>query len=121
MDGAEAATYGFYEQKHFEVANHLSLTSHVYTPSFLLASNAFFDSLTPEQQQVFVETGNSITDATYEISAELETKYLAEMRGLLEVNDVDLPAFQAATASSYDDYVAKHGDAFLTIIRGAAE
>ena len=121
VDGAEAATYGFYEQKHFEVAKYMSLTSHVYTPSFLLASDAFFDSLTAEQQQVFSEVGRSITDAAYETSAALETKYLAEMRDLLEVNDVDLPAFQAATASSYEDYVGKHGDAFLMIIRGAAE
>ena len=57
VDGAEAATYGFYEQKHFEVAGHLSLTSHVYTPSFLLASTSFFQSLSPEQQAVFVEVG----------------------------------------------------------------
>jgi len=121
VDGAEAATYGFYEQKHFEVAKYMSLTSHVYTPSFLLASDAFFDSLTADQQQVFSEVGRSITDAAYETSAALETKYLAEMRDLLEVNDVDLPAFQAATASSYEDYVGKHGDAFLMIIRGAAE
>ena len=38
VDGAEAATYGFFEQKQYEVAKYLSLTSHVYTPGFLLMS-----------------------------------------------------------------------------------
>ena len=120
VDGAEAATYGFYEQKHYEVASHLSLTSHVYTPSFLLASNAFMDSLTEEQRKVFIEVGREITDKAYEVSAELETKYFNEMKGKVEINEVDLAAFQKATASSYDDYIASFGDEYLSIIRGTA-
>ena len=121
VDGAEAAAYGFYEQKQYEVANHLSLTSHVYTPSFLLSSNAFFDSLTPEQQKVFTEVGRSITAAAYEKSADLEETYFEDMKSKLEINKVDLPAFQKATASSYDSYIDSEGDEYLKIIRGAAK
>ncbi len=119
VDGAEAATYGFYEQKHFEVAKHLSLTSHVYTPSFLLASKTFFDSLTPEQQKVFSEVGREITEAAYAKSAELEAKYFEEMKGKLSINEVDLPAFQKATAPSYDDYISSQGEDFLKFVREA--
>lgn len=119
VDGAEAATYGFYEQKHFEVAKHLSLTSHVYTPSFLLASKTFYDGLTDEQKKVFTEVGREITDAAYAKSAELETKYFEEMKGKLSINEVDLPAFQKATAPSYDDYVSSQGDDFLKLVRAA--
>ncbi len=121
VDGAEAAAYGFYEQKHFEVASHLSLTGHVYTPSFLLASNAFYDSLTDEQKAVFMEVGHEITDKAYETSAALETKYLEEMQSLLSVNTVDLAAFQKATAPAYDEYISSQGTEYLDIIRGAAE
>ncbi|MBX2880947.1 MAG: TRAP transporter substrate-binding protein [Granulosicoccus sp.] len=120
VDGAEAATYGFYEQKHFEVANHLSLTSHVYTPSFLLASKAFMESLTDEQREVFIDVGKSITAQAYDVSADLEQKYFEEMKGKLAINEVDLAAFQEATAESYDDYVEKHGDEYLSIVREAA-
>ncbi|SNZ21176.1 TRAP transporter substrate-binding protein [Cohaesibacter gelatinilyticus] len=121
VDGAEAATYGFYEQKHFEVAKHLSLTGHVYTPSFLLASTDFFDSLTDEQKKVFTEVGKEITDAAYDASASLEAKYFEEMKGKLKINDVDLDAFKKATAKSYDTYVKSQGDDYLTIIRNAAK
>jgi TRAP-type C4-dicarboxylate transport system substrate-binding protein len=121
VDGAEAATYGFYEQKHFEVAKHLSLTGHVYTPSFLLASTDFFDSLTDEQKKVFTEVGKEITDAAYDASAGLEAKYFEEMKGKLKINDVDLDAFKKATAKSYDTYVKSQGDDYLTIIRNAAK
>lgn len=67
VDGAEAATYGFYEQKHFEVAKHLSLTGHVYTPSFLLASKAFMQSLSPEERKIFMEVGRAITAQAYDV------------------------------------------------------
>lgn len=120
VDGAEAAAYGFYEQKHYEVATHLSATGHVYTPSFLVASNAFYSSLTPEQQKVFAEVGVAITDAAYAKSAELEDKYLAEMKTKLEINTVDLKAFQAATVSSYDDYSSSQGDEYLKFVRDTA-
>lgn len=120
VDGAEAATYGFYEQKHFEVASYLSLTGHVYTPSFLLASDAFMRSLTPAQRRVFVEVGRAITDRAYDISARLEEKYFREMKGLLEINEVDLDKFQKATASSYDDYVGSEGDEYLRFVRDTA-
>ena len=120
VDGAEAATYGFYEQKHFEVAKHLSLTSHVYTPSFLLASKSFMDSLTAKQRAVFTEVGRAITDRAYDTSAKLEAKYFKEMKGKLSINEVDLPKFQKATAASYDDYVGSQGDEYLAIVRGAA-
>nr|WP_321445937.1 TRAP transporter substrate-binding protein [uncultured Cohaesibacter sp.] len=121
VDGAEAATYGFYEQKHFEVAKYLSLTSHVYTPSFLLASNDFFNSLTDEQKKVFTEVGHEITDAAYDASAALEAKYFEEMKSKLEINEVDLSAFKKATAESYDAYVKSQGEDYLTIIRDSAK
>jgi len=121
VDGAEAAAYGFYEQKHFEAASHLSLTRHVYTPSFLLASTAFYNSLTDEQKTVFEEVGREITDEAYEVSAALEAQYLEEMKSKLDVNEVDLPAFQKATASAYDDYTSSQGDKYLTYVRDTAK
>lgn len=120
VDGAEAATYGFYEQKHFEVATHLSLTGHVYTPSFLVASKAFWDGLNDEQKAVFEAVGREITARAYEGAAGLEAKYFEEMKSRLSINEVDLPAFQKATAKSYDDYESSQGDDWLQIVRSTA-
>ncbi len=120
VDGAEAATYGFYEQKHFEVATHLSLTGHVYTPSFLIASQSFWDSLSGEQQAAFEAAGRAITAQAYKAADGLETKYFDEMKSKLSINEVDLAAFQKATAKSYDDYVASQGDDWLKLVRAAA-
>ena len=119
VDGAEAATYGFYEQKHYEVADYLSLTSHVYTPSFLMASQAFMNKLTPEQQKVFKEVGRQITDKAYAVSADLEAKYFADMKTRMKINEVTLPKFQAATKASYQNYIDAVGDDYLKIIEAA--
>ena len=120
VDGAEAAAYGFYEQKHYEVAKHLSLTGHVYTPSFLVASRAFWDSLAAEEQAVFAEVGRRITDQAYENAASLETRYFDEMKSKLAINQVDLSEFQKATAASYDDYRDSQGEDWLGIVKSTA-
>ena len=61
VDGAEAALYGFYGAKLYEVAPYLSLTTHTYSPSFLIVSKSFWNKLTAEQQKVFREVADQIT------------------------------------------------------------
>ena len=116
VDGAEAATYGFYEQKHYEAAKYMALTGHVYTPSFLLMSNKFYDSLNDKQKKVFKDVGILITSDAYKVSANLEKKYFSVMKKNTNINNVDLAAFQKVTKSAYKDYIAKHGKEYLDII-----
>lgn len=116
VDGAEAAAYGFYEQKQFEVAKHLSLTGHVYTPSFLVSSKTFWNSLNDEQRKIFTEVGKSITDKAYDGAKALEAKYFAEMKKHVGINKIDLKAFQAATRKSYDNYIASQGNDWMKLV-----
>lgn len=119
VDGAEAATYGFYEQKQYEVAGFFSKTSHVYTPSFLMASNKFFSSLNDEQRKVFTEVGKSITQRAYVAASKLEQKYLNEMGKLVKVNEVDLNSFKEATKGTLDKYIQGQGGEWLKLINAA--
>ena len=122
VDGAEAAIYGFYEQKHYEVQDYLSLTSHVYTPSFLIASRRFWDSLNDEQQQVLRDVGREITAQAYADAAALEQEYLEAMAAAaIAVNPVDLPSFQAATGEVYADYADEYGEDWLSRIEAARQ
>lgn len=119
VDGVEAATYGFYGQKQYEVAKHLSLTGHVYTPSFMVASDKFWNSLNAEQQKVFSEVGINLTDKAYAGAKSLEAKYFEEMKKHVEINTIDLAAFQKATRKSYDDYSKSQGDDWLKLVEAA--
>lgn len=118
-DGAEAALYGFYEAKLFEVAPHLSLTTHTYSPSFLLASKAFWNKLTPDEQKTFRAVARDITAATYDKAAELEMEYLEAMKKSAKVNEVDLDAFSKLAESVYTKYVDAEGKDWLEFVTQA--
>ncbi len=121
VDGAEAATYGFYGQKHYEVLKYLSLTNHIYTPSFLLVSKKFFNSLSNEDQKIFEEVGKSITDAQYVEAAKLETKYFKDMEGKVSINKINLPLFTKKVSKTYASYEKKFGKDWLEIINNTKE
>lgn len=116
VDGAEAAAYGFYEQKHYEVMKYLSLTKHVYTPSFMLISKKFLSSLPAKDQKIFLSTAKNMTKAAFKQAADLETKYFNIMKTKLKINEIDLNAFQKRTKKSYKKYKKKYGEDFLNIV-----
>lgn len=119
VDGAEAATYGFYEQKQYEVSKYLSKTGHVYTPSFLMASKRFWNSLNEEQRTVFRSVGVDITDKAYSNAEYLENLYLSKISRIVEVNDVDLDAFKAATSKVYDKYIKKEDSEWISLVNAS--
>ena len=120
VDGAEAAIYGFNAAKLYEVADRLSLTRHVYSPSFLMASNSFMASLSPEQREAFIAAGAAITHEAYQQAAALEEQAMAEMkRAGVKVNDVDFDAFQRATRPVYKTYTDSQGEDWIKLIDAA--
>jgi TRAP-type transport system periplasmic protein len=119
VDGAEAAIYGFYEAKLYEPARYLSLTRHIYSPTFLVVASAFFKSLPAEQQKAFREAGAAITDEAYAETDKAEKKYLAEMAKTAQINEVDLAAFRQATRNVLKDYDASQGGDWIKLIEAA--
>ncbi|MCT8137176.1 TRAP transporter substrate-binding protein [Anaerobacillus sp. CMMVII] len=80
VDGQENPYATIYLQKFFEVQDHVSDTHHIYSPWVFLVSKAFFDGLTPEQQEI-------VRDAAYEAGAyqrnmnrETAAEYLANLQ-----------------------------------------
>jgi tripartite ATP-independent transporter DctP family solute receptor len=122
VDGAEAATYGFYSAKLYELAKHLSLTRHVYTPTFLVASNRFMKSLASKQKAAFLEAGQAITKQAYASAENLEVEAFDEMKKAgVKINEIDFPAFQEATRGVYKNYIKSQGDVWLKKIQAAQQ
>lgn len=119
VDGAEAALYGFYGAKLYEITDHLSLTSHTYSPSFLIASKAFWNSLSQEQQETFLRVAEDMSEDAYAKAAELEGGYLDKMKAEIEVNEVDPEPFQEKAKSVYETYTSNFGTDWLEMIRAA--
>jgi tripartite ATP-independent transporter DctP family solute receptor len=121
VDGAEAATYGFYEQKHHEIMNHFSMTNHVYTPSFLIASKRFFDTLTPEEQATLRRIGKELTEGSYKEAEVLEKKYLEEMKAKTKIIEPNVKLFQEKLGTEQADFTKQFGDAWLKIVKSTSK
>lgn len=119
VDGAEAALYGFYGAKLFEITDYLSLTNHTYSPSFLIVSTSFWNSLTDEQKETFRSVADNMFEEAYAQAAELEAGYLERMEGSIAVNEVDPTPFQAKAESVYDNYTSAFGDDWPEMVREA--
>ncbi|QAA94662.1 TRAP transporter substrate-binding protein [Pollutimonas thiosulfatoxidans] len=119
VDGAEAAIYGLYEAKLYQITPHLSLTNHAYAPSFLVASQDFWKKLNAEQKKAFEEAGQELVTWSFDFSERSEAQQLEEMAKYAKINKVEFEKFQAVTAPVHDTYAKQHGSEWLDVIRGA--
>lgn len=98
IDGGENNIRSFHTSRQFEVARYWSNTRHSYSPEALLISRRVFDELTPADRDALVAAAQRSVPYMRSLwdKAEMEssTKLLADG---VRFNDVDLPAFRAAT------------------------
>jgi tripartite ATP-independent transporter DctP family solute receptor len=119
VDGAEAALYGFYGAKLYEITKYLSLTRHTYSPSFLIVSKTFWSSLSKDEQKTFQKVADDMSPDAYQAAAKLEQGYVEKMKGKIKFNDVDPAPFQKRAQSVYNEYIKTYGDGWLKLIRAA--
>ena len=112
----------FWSAKLYEVQKHLSLTRHAYTPLLAVMNKKKFDSLTPEQRNIFVEEARNAARRQRDINRDDEGKIIAELKrkGIQVVEGIDPKPFHdvvfAAVAKEYTD---KHGTSLLTAVEAA--
>lgn len=103
---AEAPLGSLYGSKLFEVKKTLSLTSHFIAWVNFVMSESFFDSLPQDLQALLLEEGRKAGEEMTRLTLEKQDEYLARFKeaGVTVVEDVDIPAFQAATESVYSAF-----------------
>jgi tripartite ATP-independent transporter DctP family solute receptor len=105
IDGQENPYAQIASAKFQEVQKYLSITGHVYTPAYILASKAQFDALPADVQAGLTECGNKTQDFTYEKAAELEASLLQVIEDAgVEVNTADKAAFIEASEPIYKQF-----------------
>jgi tripartite ATP-independent transporter DctP family solute receptor len=108
IDGQENPYAQIASAKFQEVQDYLSITGHVYTPAYILASKKHFDGLPEEMQATLKDCANQTQDFTYEHAAQLEVDLLEEIKAAgVEVNEADKDAFIAASRPVYDAFAAE--------------
>jgi tripartite ATP-independent transporter DctP family solute receptor len=108
IDGQENPYANIASAKFNEVQKYLSVTNHVYTPSFPVASLKRWESWPPEVQEAILQAGQEVQPWTYETAAKLDAELSQQlMDGGMAFNEADREAFVAASQPIYDEFAAE--------------
>ena len=123
MDGQENPYAQIASAKFQEVQKYLSITGHVYTPAYILASKKHFSKLPENVQAVLAECANGTQDFTYETAAQMETDLLDVIKAAgVAVNEADKAAFVEASAPIYKAFAeeVEGGQEMIDLVLGLA-
>lgn len=124
MDGQENPYAQIASAKFQEVQKYLSITGHVYTPAYILASQKKFSGLPEDVQAMLTDCASKAQDFTYEKAAQLETELLDVIKDAgVEVNEADKAAFIEASKPIYEAFAAEvdGGQEMIDQVLGLAE
>jgi TRAP-type transport system periplasmic protein len=108
MDGQENPLVQIYSQKFQEVQKYLSLSDHVYTPAYVTVGAKRWAKLPADVRKILEETAQETQAYVYEQAAKFDNELLAKMKSSgIQVNEVDKPAFVAASKTIYEQFGAK--------------
>ena len=104
IDGLENPLTVLYNGAYQEVCKYLILDHHILDYTCWVCGTDFFNTLTPEQQQILVEAGNEAGVYNNAMLEETTNKALEDLKAAgVEVVEFDRDSFVAASESFYAD------------------
>lgn len=101
IDGQENPVNVVNSARLHEVQDYLSISNHVYLPTFLLFSEQTLATMSEDVRETLTRIAVEMGDWSREWGLNNETEVLASLEGLIEINEVDFEAFQQAAQSLY--------------------
>ena len=101
VDGQENPAQVVDSARLYEVQDYMSVSNHVYLPTFLLFCEPFLNGLSADVREELLTIAADMADWTFAWGAETDSAIIADLRDKIAVNDVDFAAFQAASAPLY--------------------
>lgn len=97
VDGQENPLVAIKNRSFFEVQKFMSLSNHVYSPVTLVMNARKYDSLSDAQKAAVKAAAQEAADYTRNIGTAADAALLGELNASMEVNEIDLEAFKAAS------------------------
>lgn len=123
VEAAENNVAEIYNCKEYEVTKYLSKTGHMCAPNVMYVSEAWFQSLSPEYQEMVIEIGKEAgrlaTDIECNSEADFESKLVSE--GNMTVNELseeELNRIREALAPLYAEYESVLGADLISLFQG---
>lgn len=123
IDGMENPMATLYGQAYYEVAKYITLIDYIRMPTQWITSEAWFQSLTPEQQQIICEAGDEAGRFNNQKQDEMLAQYMSDMEAngveIITLDDSEMARFKEAAQRIYQnaDVTAKWSDGLYENIR----
>ena len=117
VDGQENPLSTIWSASYWQVQKYLSLTGHIYTPVFPVASERSFQKLGPEIQKLMLDTAQEVSVWHRGESAKADAELVQKIREKgMEVNQASAADFQKEAAKVWDEFVAPIGKDLINSI-----
>lgn len=113
VDGQENPITSIFEAKFYEVQKFLSMSNHVYTPSFALASKKHWDRWPNNVQKLILEAAKEVEALTKKQGEEWDKERLTFLSKYLKVNETDFNSFQNASVAVYKELGGQIGQGYV--------
>ena len=121
IDGQENPLAQIWGSKLYEVQEHLSLTGHVYTPGYVVASASHWTALPADVRRILEEEALSVQTFVHDTAARLDDELLAQFEAEgVKVTRPDRDAFLIASSDIYDEFDEAVEGGGLLVERAAA-
>ena len=108
MDGQENPMTNIVGANLNEVQKYLSLSGHVYSPSYLTTGAATWDKLPDDVKAAVTEIADSVQDWAFAEGEKADGELVDKVRAAgMEVNEADKAAFVAASAPIYEMFAER--------------
>ncbi|TVR86064.1 MAG: TRAP transporter substrate-binding protein [Spirochaetaceae bacterium] len=102
IDGQENPASYIYASGLLEVQKYMSISNHVYLPTFLLFGEPFIAQTPDEILEVLFSVAQELTEWTLEQGHAADEDVIDRMANLVAINAIDAESFQTAALTLYD-------------------
>lgn len=124
VDGQENTFNNIDTQKYVEVQKYLTISNHGRIDYVVLTNTTFWNSLTPEQQQMVSEAMAEATEYERQLADELDEASFENIKNsgkieIYELNDAERQLFVDALAPLYEKYAADIDQKYIDAARNS--
>jgi TRAP-type C4-dicarboxylate transport system substrate-binding protein len=111
VDGAISGLSSFADRKYYEVQKYLTINNAGLVQFVVSMNQNFFNSLSPEQQQIVLDAAKEATEYSRKNVLEEDKKALDTLKAHMDVYEVtDFAPWKEAAKATRDLYVEKAGE-----------
>ncbi len=116
VDGQENPLAIISSAKFYEVQKYLSLSGHIWGSVLLMINKGIWEKLPADLQQVLARDAVKYRDVERKMIQDSDAKLVNQLKGKMQINEVDKAAFRKAVQPIYDSYRSVFGEDLMKLV-----